>query len=115
MSKLAKSHFMGIRVDEDTFEWMRKFSEDTDTNISGVVRQALIELCGRVDAVRDSKDKADIELLKEHCGEMFRFRQTEEGLLLERIEPQTIVLGSGERRKKDAAKSAATIAVAKGA
>ena len=112
MSKLAKSHFIGIRIEEEIFEWMGQYAKDNETNISEVVRQALIELQGRVMAMRDSKDKADIEVLKEQCGEIFRFRQTEDGLLLERIEPQTILLGSGERRKRDAAKSTA---IAKGA
>jgi hypothetical protein len=65
------------------------------------MRKSLLELMGREDALRHAKEEHDLEVLKTQLGEMFRFRRTEEGLLLERIEPQTIILGDGGRKKKD--------------
>ena len=97
----TKSHFLGIRVGDDLFHWMEKYAVDTETSVSQVVRQSIIELMGKTEAMKDAKDKESIEILRHHVGDMFRFKETEDGLLLERVEPKTIVLGSGERRKKD--------------
>ena len=101
----TKSHFLGIRVNEELFDWMEKYAKDTEVSISQVVRQGLIELMGKTEALRDATDKESVEVLKQHIGDMFRFRETEEGFSLERVKPQTIMLGSGERRKKDARES----------
>jgi len=98
---MAKDHFLGIRVDEELFSWMSKYSSDNRISVSQVVRQALIEMMGKTEALRGAKEKHDVEVLHSHIGDMFRFKKTENGLLLERVEPQTIVLGSGERSKKN--------------
>ena len=102
---ITKSHFLGIRVDQDLFSWMETYAKDNEVSISQVVRQSLIELMGKTEALKEAKDKQNIEILKHHLGDMFRFVETENGLLLERVEPKTIVLGSGERRKRDARES----------
>jgi hypothetical protein len=106
------SRYIGFRIKAYLADWMNEYSEESGQSLSQIVRQALLELRARVESMRDAKNADDLEVLKTHIGEMFRFRQTEDGLLLERIEPQTILLGSGERRKRDATKSSA---VAKGA
>ena len=96
-----KDHFMGVRVSVGLFDWMKGYSDESGANFSQIMRRALLELKGRDDALRNDKEEYDLEVLKSHLGDMFRFRRTEEGLLLERIEPQTIVLGNGGRKKKN--------------
>lgn len=101
----GKTHFMGVRIHEDLSMWLDGYAKEMGISISQAVRQSIIELKGKTEALREAKNGDDIEVLKKHIGDMFRMRQTEDGLLLERIEPQTIVLGSGERRKKNARES----------
>lgn len=100
MRKSPKDHFVGVRVEHSIIDWVREYADGSDLTLSDVFRQALIEFKGRVEALQHAKEEKDLEMLREHLGDMYRFRNTEEGLLLERIKPQVITLGT-ERRVRN--------------
>ena len=107
MARKTKDHFLGVRVDATLIEWMKEHADAHDMNLSEVIRTACIEFKGRIDALQTAKEKHDLEVLREHLGEMYTFEQTESGLLLKRIEPKTIVLGTERREKSGQQREAA--------